>query len=140
MKNYFATSILDHMLNLPNLERIYTLLQQFTTNLKNYFAKTSVSRTIFIEGSTIAATAFFSSPPPSSIISRSPSTWSFPWWPLTTMVCFSFSSCGIPNAKYLNFSYISCKPVRYTGKLLKMKYKNIFSFLETMPLTTLTNT
>ena len=35
----------------------------------------------------------------------------------------------------------SRKHVRCTGKLLKMKYKNFFFFfLETMPLTTLTNT
>jgi len=51
-----------------------------------------VSRIIFLEGRTIAAKGVSVYPPPSSMINLKPSMWSFPWWPLTTIVFLSSSS------------------------------------------------
>lgn len=91
-----------------------------TTVVKeNYYCfMLSVSRTIFIDGSTIAATGLSLNPPPSSMMSLKPSIWSFPWCPLTTIIGFSDSSCKIQST-CLNFS-----------KLLQCKDENHFNSTE----------
>ena len=82
-------------------------------NWVSYLISWSVSRTIVIEGSTIAATGLCSSPPPSSIISLWPSMWSFPWWPLTTIVELLARSWQIWQTKTTQVYYFPEKIIQF---------------------------